>query len=495
MPVQLDVVDVTRAPGAVRPGDSGGEALARALGVIAKTGQQIATIASEEEVRRVDDLISNPVLTDEEIDEIAGNTWSPLARRRARNRQGELIVERNYDRIEEATASARDTVEARQQIRTIQQEMLEGVNSPEIRAGVHERMAAVAPNLLSTAAKTRRERRARVELEGIGEDIALSVLHRGGPGAVDTVKGMLVDQTLTDANPEDIRTAVLNTYSSLYAEGARMGEMNANAPQVIRALTETLADPDIFPRGSTQRRKATALRKSMMSELESERRSLATQDTGAFEADYREALRIHMSGRPLSPEMVERMTNSATKLSQFNALEKLVEEQNESKTVTTDEYRRARSRLDGLHTNRTGYRTKLGSEALELFDRAASTLEFIPDPAERAKVLNDLANFANDEAKNNNKTRKAEREEAIADYNARLERVGLDLTLTELLGTTDTSTERGRFLIEARRNPKAQQILRMFNRDVAIRTQRMFEEDIENFRDIHQISDLTQRVD
>jgi hypothetical protein len=389
-------------------GTSAAQGLAKALGlvedVVTGEGMRVFKIQEERAItaerERVDDLLASPTITAEEAAEVAASTKYLENQTRALNRQGEVRAEKEYDRIAEEVGKAPDVLTARQRLRELQAEVSEGL-PPGVAAGVAERFAQYAPNLLQQASARRQGRQEVEEAVNIGTDFRSSLESRGATGMLESFRGALSDEILTrGGDGSRVHDIAIDTLENRWLAGEELGtDTNLFADDTLATLDSLLGDQSTGE--AAQRSKYLKLRERIISAEERKRTSEGSILNAQRKADHTSWTRIasgyRRRGEPVPDEILDQMQETASTGAEVRAAEEFANNFDSPGMSGTSEARNARSNM-----NNRFRKDELGNlrnpeqfaEANEFFDRAVRSMNPIEDEADRQRVMNELAREA-----------------------------------------------------------------------------------------------------
>jgi len=268
------------------------------------------------EAAEVEDLLSSPLVTENEAQEIRDSAITPLAKLRAENRQGELIVQREVESLQDAISNAPDAIEARKILRQRQQELLDAHGDEAgIASGIRERFADVAPNLLGEASARRIATRERQERLAVDEDLRLNLESSGALGYVNTLIPHLTDEALTGGDVDGILADAAIVLENHWKSGDDVEDPDGNVNTVDSLESIDILLEDI-PLDAKQRKAFTDLRQRIQSGEEAARRARATSDKPAKDAAHAQAQQDIINwidanpDQPLPPQMTRRLIAS-----------------------------------------------------------------------------------------------------------------------------------------------------------------------------------------
>ena len=392
-----------------RKGTSVAEGLAKSLGLIedAVTGPGMQVFKAKEaeaielEKERIDGLLSSPTLTPEEAAEISGSTKFLSNQTRALNRQGEVTAELQYDRIVEEVGKTKSVTDARQRLRELQQELVGGVSDPAVIAGINERFASYAPNLLQQASARRQGQRDAREAGDISADFSASLESRGGQGFLSSFRGALADDILTKGGDgKEVHAIAVDTLKNRWLAGEEIGgELNPNADDVLEAIGVVLAAEST--RDSAQRSKYLSLRKSIITRREENlsARDRTSPDDATFNTLFTAASQKLVAGETVSAEAVDALYAAAagvghTEVSKVNSLLS-----KETGLSYTSEAKNGRNIINSMFQKSVSGQIvfltpRKRQAAMTYYEDLLRQVEGVDDPADRSRLTSQFAQEA-----------------------------------------------------------------------------------------------------
>lgn len=210
-----------------RPGPTQLSSLAEALQVASESGKDLFILARDKELADIEDKLSSPLLSAEEIDEIEEGAMFPIAAMKARNRKGQLFAEETRPEAEDRLAKAQDVVEARKILGELQaRDLARAGGDAAVQAGIREHYASIAEPLLREASVKRRQLRALEERENRNATLGLAA-RKDGRYLAEVIAGQVSEETLVDARNvpalhDDAVQTIINRYVENPASAASM---------------------------------------------------------------------------------------------------------------------------------------------------------------------------------------------------------------------------------------------------------------------------------
>lgn len=252
------------------------EGLNRALnrgGRFIASGLNFAARQAEKELREADKLLSSPLITEEEVAEIEENATYPLAKFRAANRRGELLVQREAERLQDEVDNTPDPLAARALLQKEQAALLETVDDPAVAAGIRERMASLAPTLLSQASRRRIETRNAQEALTVDETLRLALEKEGALGYVGNLIPMMREEESSGGDVDALLGRAAGVLEAHWLSGDDEDPNdNVFADSTMEAIDQLMEDGTL---DSKQRKAFAALRQRIENDEEATRRRLA----------------------------------------------------------------------------------------------------------------------------------------------------------------------------------------------------------------------------
>jgi hypothetical protein len=379
-------------------GTSAAQGLAKALGLVEDVVTDEGMRVFEAERQRVDDLLSSPTITDAEAAEVAASTRYLENQTRALNRQGEVRAEREYDRIVEELDKTPDVLTARNRLRELQAEISEGL-PPRVAAGVAERFAQYAPNLLQQASARRQAQLEETERVELSEDFLSSATSRGVEGFIGTYAGALTDEIATGGTGDQAQELSLTSIENFHLEGEGLGQDGAN-PRLSATLD--LYDGLLAHPATTEgafRKKVLEARKRVISaeEVRLRRANTGTVDEAPFNTLFGQVSRLSEQGLPIPVELADQARAEATRIGSV-AISKLSSVLTREQGIAhTDEAKSGRDIVSAHFRNViTNYFDKpiAMQETLSFYDKLLRGVKRIEDPLERIRLSQALAKEA-----------------------------------------------------------------------------------------------------
>lgn len=309
-----------------------------------RSGINLLGMAVEAERANIEEKLSSPLLTAEEIDEIEKNAKFPVARLMAKNRKGQFLAEQQRATIEDDLASATDVVDARDRLIAHQARVLEGINDAGVAAGVREHFAAMGAPLLGEAAKRREVIRDIGERADVNGTLAAAA-KKGGVYLSEIITGSIKDQMMTDPTKvSDLHTDAAQTIANRYAENPDTADDLYQAIDTVvgtpgAVLLESDKDKYLGVKAAIQSEERARNRRALAGVTSTKREEAAKRLIFGF-------VRTHPRGTPLPPELADLIE---TDFKDPKAGEKwyldLQAQQGKPGVVGSDAYRRGLSAL------------------------------------------------------------------------------------------------------------------------------------------------------
>lgn len=319
---------------ALRGGESGLERLGRALGQGARATQQLASIAEREarrEAEEIQEALASPLITEEEIAEIEGDATFPLGRIKAQNRRGELMVESQFDQIQQQVEAAPDAIAARQILRKIQQQILDGLEGQDtaIAAGVRNRMATIAPRILAEGSERRIKMRKRQERLDVNETNRLALETSGPEWAAATIIDGWTDELVAQGDSEQYASDTSEMLLNHYLQGDNDDPLNnIHADDVLETIDLLLAKDTGIPR-DLEKERGTLIELRQKIENDEQNRFSKIEASGklsasqAYANSYKRlvAHRETKPGEPIPEALIADAWNNAPSRTEVDELE------------------------------------------------------------------------------------------------------------------------------------------------------------------------------
>lgn len=414
---------------------SGGAAIADALGVLSSAASDGIRLYGENEVRklkaeeaRISDLLSNPSLTPEEAEEIANSAQYRANQMLAQNRQGEALAEAKYLEIEQQLEQTADPIEAREMLRRMHQELTSEA-TPGVAAGVSERMSLYQNNVLQAASARRKVRQKEADAVVLSSDFQALVANPERLEQFGTVfEAHVSDAIFANRSTEDVTKSALNTLDAWVAEGAEVGRSNPRLRGAIDAI-----DAMLDGRGLTtaeQRKAAGDMRESLINMREREISGSTTGEVSSKMAKGRynfvlgQIGRLRQAGEPIPPAMMEAgwaIASEANMVANFDTF--IAREGGTAATRESIEARRSIGDIIGRDPMGVLMDPDLTHQAEMVFDGMVRDMDFVADPAERSRLLGELAVRVTQEAQMRQEDRQNRQKARIEKGQAALTRI------------------------------------------------------------------------
>lgn len=363
-----------------------------------RSGINVLGMAVEAERANIEEKLSSPLLTAEEIDEIEKNAKFPVARLMAKNRKGQFLAEQERATIEDDLASATDVVDARDRLVAHQARVLEGINDAGVAAGVREHFAAMGAPLLGEAAKRREVIRDIGERADVNGTLAAAA-KKGGVYLSEIITGSIKDQMMTDPTKvSDLHTDAAQTIANRYAENPDTADDLYQAIDTVvgtpgAVLLESDKDKYLGVKAGIQAEERARNRRALAGVTSTKREEAAKRLIFAH-------VRANPRGTPLPPDLADLIE---TDFKDPKAGEKwlldLQAQQGKPGVVGSDPYNRALSALkSSLPTDAfTGGRDPVAAERrISVFNRLAASVDpsVLDDDQLAENTMSELASRA-----------------------------------------------------------------------------------------------------
>jgi hypothetical protein len=451
-----------------RPGTSGLASLGQALRTVSNTVGDLTERAAEKELREMEDLLSSPLLSENEIQEIEESATFPLGRIKARNRRGSFLAQQAYDNVFDQVSQAPDATSARKILREAQQGILGQSDDASVQAGIRERFSEFGTELLSEAAQRRVVARAREETINVAEDQRVALESGSRLNFGNVLVGQLEDEQIANG---DVAALVDTSILSLEAywlagDDDEIGKGNVHANRTLDHIDLIL---DEVPMESSERLKFSRLRERIEAGEEAAIANPEKLQTDALKRAHKNhgaALTNWSLDNPgvIPPEALTRpyLATAPTESARRAALE-FVQGVPDSGQVVGVTGTKQNTQTRGILLRRlAAFDAELSpedAEAISFYDTLVSELDpdLRSDEAELRRQLDDIASLAvarTSEGRDEMRIREAEAQGAVQRETARLIRdadIGRPLTADEIKTVSNRVKEIRRPLVRAQR--------------------------------------------
>lgn len=364
-----------------RPGPTTLDALASALDAGTDLAKTEYDKFQKKQLDEATDLLSSPLITEEEIAELEARTNSPLIHQRARNARGGLIVEERIAAIEDEASKAPDALTARTKLREAQQALIESEQDPAVRAGIRQRMAEHSTRILSQAAVRRVDTVKREHKMTVASDLQAG-LENGATAYGEIFSGHLYDATIAGEDMYEFNQDAVGTLRNYWQSGDDGLDDNPDTPRVLEAIDIALQNPGLIDH--KERSLWTQFREEVETDKERRKGNPEAALLKVEEANHLAMMKAADNwiaknpGKPFPPEWAQQLRDAAPSRAALNAVRSLVDTQLADERLPgvlgTREYQEAHSMLAPRQRDANGVIDETAVAATELFEAGARAL-------------------------------------------------------------------------------------------------------------------------
>ena len=382
-----------------RPGQTLLGKLGDALAVSSSVIDTQVKDAAQRELDETVDLLSSPLITEEEAFEIEQAAAFPISQIKAKNRRGNLIAGQAFESVQDKVAKAPDAPTARKILRDAQAVILDGEEDLSVQAGIRERFAEMAPKMLAESAARRIAKRDRDERVAVAEDQRMALESKDSLEFINTLAGQVFQEQTAGGDVPALLDQSRNSIEAFWLSGdddTSAGNPNANV--AIDRIDDVL---DHINLDDAERLKFTRLRERIES---AEEAKLIDPNTASLKAKEAAHLQLQNEladwslanpGRIPPPHMRDAYLRSAPTSAAGRAalgFYKGLTEAAPMGVTATVESEQTRGLLLKRLTNEDGFIEASGPELMAQYDEAVAQLDpnLRGDPTLR-RTLQDLA--------------------------------------------------------------------------------------------------------